>query len=187
MKLRKIITMGLAALMAVSAMSVSAFAAENDKYGLEYSAYDSDMIYVQKDADWVAEYNANLQRQKAITRAYWDWSYGICSMSSSAAGGLIVPYYFIPASNYLYFNVEIKYSNSTSVSASTGRLTVNKYDVATGNLTYVGSYNITKKDENTLNWTNYKRTLTSGQPYCFSILSDSTWNSAIIDIYKSSM
>lgn len=62
---KKLLAMALTAIMAVSAMSVSAMAQETIVEGkIDYSVYDSDMVYIQEDADMIAEYNA--QDRKSV-------------------------------------------------------------------------------------------------------------------------
>ncbi len=51
MKLRKIITMGLAAIMAVSAMSISAFAVDDDVVYTLIGEDGNKIVYTQADID----------------------------------------------------------------------------------------------------------------------------------------
>ena len=198
-KFKKVMAMSWAAVMAVSAMSMSAFATENKteeaieiarKSGytvienmVDYSVYDTDMVYIQEHADKVAEYNTALKRRASIgSYNSWDWnSNGIYSRTTGSASGFNISYYFTPVNNYLYFNAEI-----TGVSKAPS-LAVNKLN-SDGTLTYVGSYNVTSAGDETYEWSNYKRSLNKGQNYVFSLWSNSSnWSYSSLDIYKSAM
>lgn len=145
---------------------------------IDYTVYDADMVYIQEHADKVAEYNKNMS-----TRAYsaWNWTTnGVYSRTTGSAAGFTISYYFTPVNNYLYFNVDITGGNNPY-------LTVNKLN-SDGSLSYIGSYNITSTGGENYNWSNKKRSLTSGQNYVFSLWNDSgNWSYSSIDIYKSSI
>ncbi len=190
-KFKKIISMGLVAVMAMSVMSMSGFAAETEKTAetktivegmIDYSIYDSDMVYIQEHADKVAAYNAMLKSRASIGRYNeWSWSQGIYSTTSRSAAGISINYYFVPTTSSMYFNAEV---TGTSVAPS---LAVNKLN-NDGSLTYVGSYDIRSTGNETYEWSNYRRALNAGQKYVFSLWSNSgNWSYASLDIYKSAM
>lgn len=186
-KFKKMLAIGMTAVMAISAISVGAFADETKKSTyvdgmIDYSVYDSDMVYIQEHADKAAEYNAMLKARAAIGRYNeWAWSRGIYSTTTGSAAGLSIYYYFVPTTTSMYFNAEV-----TGVSVAPS-LAVNKLN-DDGTLTYVGSYNIASAGNNTYEWSNYKRSLNAGQKYVFSLWSNSSnWNYASLDIYKSAM
>lgn len=195
MKLRKIITMGIAAVMAVSAMSVTAMAEESTEVTtltevtgkIDYSIYDSDMVYIQEHADKIEEYNENLKKARATSYSEWSWSNGIYSRTTGKASGIAIPYYFVPTTTSMYFNVEVYDAGINNSSADeTPYLTVNILN-SDGSLSYVGSYNITKVSDHTYQWSNYKRSLSKGTQYVFSLLAATNWGSSVLDIYKTSM
>lgn len=186
-KFKKMLAMCLATVMAVSITSVGVFADETKKFTyvdgmIDYSVYDSDMVYIQEHADKAAEYNAMLKTRAAIGRYdEWAWSRGIYSRTIESAISYNIFYYFVPTTTSMYFNAEI---TGLSVAPS---LSVNKLN-DDGTLTYVGSYNIASAGNNTYEWSNYKRSLNAGQKYVFGLWSNSdNWDYASIDIYKSAM
>lgn len=172
---------------AVSAMSVSAFAESSldnetvtsDNMKTEYTEYDSDLVYIPEHAAIIAEYNEKIKKTRRASYSAWSWNNGVYSFVMDRSSTMVIPYYFIPVANYLYFNVEIAGCTSEPY------LTVNKYNVD-GTLVYQGSYNIDSTGNNAYAWDNKKRPLTAGEKYVFSLLTDDHWSSAIIDIYKSS-
>lgn len=106
---------------------------------------------------------------------------GVYSKSVGGSSACVMLNRFIPISNYLYFNVDVRGCSTQPF------LTVNRYN-NDGTLTYIGSYNIYKDGTNNYKWDNYKRSLTAGTPYVFSVLvNSSSWSSATVDIYKESM
>lgn len=179
--------MSIAAIMAVSAMSISAFAATDvattdNNYSanaIDYSVYDSDMVYIQEHADMVAEYNANLNKIRT-SYSEWKWSYGVYSETSRNSSSIINDCYFVPTTTGIYFNVDVDGVSKTPY------LAVNKL-MTNGSLSYVGSYNITSTGNNSYKWENYKRTVSAGQKYVFWLMADTNWSYASIDIYKSAM
>lgn len=186
-KFKKILTMGLAAIMAISAISMSAFAADGedvnsseDNSVIDYTVYDEDMQYIPAHAEIIEQYNQQIKRTRATSYSAWSWSAGIYSRSTGSACAMIIPFYFTPVYNYLYFNVEVTGSSAVPY------MTVNKY-LSDGSLSYVGSYAITSSGSNTYEWSNKKRTLTAGTNYVFCLLNDTNWSSATMDIYKTSM
>lgn len=178
-KFEKIVAMCLAVVMSITALSVSVSANED---AIDYSVYDPDMVYIVEDAMRTDEYNATLKSRSARgSTPVWDWDNGIYSETCGASSGFGLEYAFVPVNNYLYFNVEVG-----GVSAAP-HMAVNKLN-SDGSLTYVGSYYLNSLGNNTYGWTNYKRTLTSGQQYTFSFwYTDSTWTYAYVDVYKSAM
>lgn len=198
-KFKKIIAMGCAVVMAVFAMNIGAFAATNKteiaknnavEAGytvidnmIDYSIYDEDMVYIKEHADKVAEYNAALKARRSIN-AYsaWDWdSDGIFTRTTRSAMLVTINYYFTPVNNYLYFNAEVT-GAGTEPYLATQKLN------SDGSLTYVGSFEITSKNDGTYEWSNYKRALTKGQNYVFSLCSRSgNWSYSSLDIYKTAM
>lgn len=188
MKLKKVVSAVSAFALVFAIGCVPSFAeTSNDEYTvvdnmIDYSVYDSDMVYIQEHADLVAEYNETITNPltRATTYTEWSWSNGIYSYTSRNSSAIAINRSFTPVNSYLYFNVDV------SGVSSTPWLGVNKLN-SNNTLTYVGSYNITSDGNNNYSWTNYKRSLTSGQKYVFSLLSNNRWSTASIDIYKSSM
>lgn len=198
-KFKKIIAMGCVAVMAISAMSMSAFATNSKTQAaynlateagytviynmIDYSVYDDDMVYLQEHADKAAEYNAMLNTRATIgSYTSWSWaSDGIYSRTTGSAAGFTIGYYFTPVNNYLYFNAEVTGTTAAPY------LAVNKLN-NDGSLTYVGSYNVASSGDNSYEWTNYKRSLNKGQNYVFSMWSGAgNWSYSSLDIYKSAM
>lgn len=198
-KFKKVVAMCLTAVMALSVMSIGAFASSNEtamaenmaveagytvvENMIDYTVYDADMVYIQEHADKAAEYNAALKARATIgSYTSWSWSSdGIYSRTTGSAAGFTIGYYFTPASNYLYFNAEI------TGAAKAPYLAVNKLN-SDGSLSYVGSYNVTSAGGEDYAWTNYKRALNAGQNYTFSLWCGSgNWDYASLDIYKSAM
>lgn len=191
-KFRKLFAMGLAAVMAISTISISAFADENvNEYAgltivegmIDYSIYGSDMVYVQEDADAVTAYNESLKSNgaRAVSFSQWSWSRGIYSSTTYNIDAYTIPYYFVPTTSSMYFNAQV-----TGVT-SAPRLAVNKL-LSDGTLEYVGAYPISSAGNNTYEWTNYSRPLTAGQKYVFTLRTTAQdWEFASIDIYKSAM
>ncbi len=182
MNLKKMLTMALVAMMAISTMSISVSAEQNTKISTEsgmidYSIYDSDMVYIQEHADMVEQYNEQIKKTRAMTYTEWSWSNGIYSRTSGVSSGILIPFYFIPTTNSLYFNVEVNGCSKVPY------MTVNKYN-SDGTLTYVGTYYITANGTNSYAWSNYRRSLTAGTKYVFGVLGDTNWSSALIDIYN---
>ncbi len=186
-KLKTFAIMGLTAIMATISTNMSAFAnssseietskLENAK--IDYSIYDSDLEYIPEHAERIAEYNESIRNSRSTSYAAWSWSNGMYSHATGRASGIVIPYYFIPITNYLYFNVEVEGSSTTPY------LTINTYN-ANGTLGYIGSYNITSEGNNTYIWDNKKRSLNAGTKYVFALLNNTNWSSASIDINKSS-
>lgn len=180
---KKLLAMALTAIMAVSAMSISAMAQETIVEGkIDYSVYDSDMVYIQEDADMIAEYNAQRKMARAITD-YPAWNMSkVFSKTGGELVGLTIPYYFVPVNDYLYFNAEVLDGER----ASKPRLTVTLIK-PNGDPYYVGSYYITSQGDGTYKWDNYKRALSAGSKYVFSVQGTTNWDYVSIDIYKSKM
>lgn len=183
-KFKKLLAMGLAVMAAVSAMSMSAFAstttlAEQNSASIDYSVYDSDMVYVPEHAELIEEYNNSSAITRATTMVQWPWSFGIYSYATGSNSGYVVPYYFTPVSNNLYFYVDVAGAQSAPF------MTVNKYN-SDGSLLYVGSYYITSVGNGTYQWNNYRRSLNAGENYAFAVFAYDGWDSMSIDIYKQS-
>lgn len=182
-KFRKLLAMGLAVMAAVSAMSMSAFAsttvsAKQNSASIDYSVYDSDMVYVPEHAELIEEYSNSFASTRATT-VQWPWSLGIYSHAIGGNAGYVIPYYFTPVSNSLYFYVDVAGARSAPF------MTVNKYN-SDGSLFYVGSYYITSVGNGTYQWNNYRRLLNAGENYVFAVFAYDGWDSMSIDIYKES-
>lgn len=198
-KFKKVVAMCLTAAMALSMMSVGAFAsADTTKMAesmaadagytvvenmIDYEVYDADMVYIQEHADKTAEYNAAL-KSRATIGSYRSWSWtsdGIYSKTTGSAAGFTIGYYFTPVNNYLYFNAEVTGAEEAPY------LAVNKLN-SDGSLTYVGSYNVSSAGGDSYEWSNYRRALNAGQNYTFSLWCGSgNWSYSSLDIYKAQM
>lgn len=189
LKFKKLVALLSAVVMLFSMGCMGALADENRNEELtiidgmiDYTIYDSDMVYIQEHADLTAQYNARLNTARALSTTYasWNWNNGIYSFTSKNAAGITPGYSFTPVTNSMYFNAEV-----TNVNAAP-YMTVNKL-LSDGSLSYVGSYNITSIGGNSYQWTNYKRSLNAGQKYIFGLWANSNWTFASMDIYKSAM
>lgn len=150
---------------------------------IDYSIYDEDMIYIKEQADMVAEYNALKTQAANSSYTAWNWdTRGIYSRTSGRGNGLSINYSFTPVAKYLYFNSEITGNDIAPF------LSVNKLQ-SNDDLEYVGAYYVTASGTNSFTWTNYKRTLTAGQPYIFSFWAGNgnNWSTLSVDIYKTAM
>ncbi len=147
---------------------------------IDYTLYDTEMVYVQEHAEKVAQINEQIKRNRAFSYTSYNWNNGIYSSTSQGACIWNIGYSFTPVSNGLYFNIDIQGASAQPY------LTVNKL-LSGGTLSYVGSYPITSVGANNYTWENYKRTLTAGQAYVFMVDSANNWNFGSIDIYKSAM
>lgn len=202
-KFKKILTMGCAVILSVSAMSINVFADEIEKEkaisiakdagytiienAINYSIYDDDMVYIQEHADAINEYNKSLVALNSLTRAtsYSAWNMNnVYSFTSTNTGLRAIPYYFVPTTNSMYFNALVENVNKQPFMAV--NIVTNP---STGTLSYVGSYNISAKSgaDNTYEWNNYRRALSTNTKYTFTLMALSDWEYAEMDIYKSAM
>ena len=202
-KFKKIVALGCAAVMALSAMSMSAFADEAEKEkaisiakdagytvvenAIDTSIYGDDMVHIQEHADAINEYNKNLTNLNGIARAssYSAWNMNnIYSFTSRNTSLRAIPYYFVPTTTSMYFNALVENVSEQPYMA----VNIVK-DPSSGTLSYVGSYYIPAKSgaDNTYEWNNYKRPLSKGTKYTFTLMSYSNWSYAEMDIYKTAM
>lgn len=187
--MKKLLTMVVATVMAISAMGMTAFAAVNEDEVSNNSdiVIDySDLVYVQEDADAVAEYNAMVKSGQitAINYTEWSWSKGIFSITTPNASGVEYPYYFVPTANYLYFNLEFNEPEDGPADRDYQpwmRISILEDD---GTLSYVGNYYPTKTGDYTYSLKNYKRPLNAGTKYVVSLWAHTNWKSVSLDIYN---
>lgn len=180
---KKLLAVALAAVTAMSVMGITAMAEVTstgrnpDK--IDYSIYDSDMIWVQEDADMIAQLNEQLKESATILPT-WNWSDGIFSVTSSSAAMFVNMPVFVPKYNYLYLNVEVVGAIAQP------ELVVGTYDA--GVINYYGTYPITETStEGTYRFSNYKRALTAGKSYYLNVMSTkSNWRYANMDVYYES-
>lgn len=175
--------MALSAMLAVGGMGISAMAsgqtlAEMDPTPFDFSIYDDDMVYVPEHAQLVEEYFSNNNARLSATYREWNWaSEGICSKTASNTAGYIVPYYFSPTNNSLYFYVDVLNARSEPF------MTVNKY-YSDGSVSYLGTYYITPVGGGTYRWENYRRQLNNSEDFMFSVFAYDGWTNMSIDIYN---
>lgn len=202
-KFRKILTMCLTMVITISTMSISSFASEsqtNDAIAvaeesgytvienmIDYSIYDGDMVYIQEHADAIEEYNKSLTEKNELLKAtsYSAWNMNqVYSFTSRNASLKSIPYYFVPTTTSMYFNAKVENVGDRPYMAV--NIVTNP---STGTLSYVGSYYIDPKSgtTDTYEWNNYKRALSKGTKYTFTLMAYSSWTYAEMDIYKSAM
>lgn len=199
-KFKKFMVMGCAVAMSMTAMGINAFASETTDKAIaiareagltvvenmiDYSIYGEDMVYIQEHADMVEEYNNKIKSRAARATSYTAWDMSKIFSFTTRSGSLFaIPYYFVPTSSAMYFNATVKGISQQPF------MTINIVtDPSAGTLDYQGTYYIPQKsgETTTYEWSNYKRPLTSGEKYAFTLIGYSNWSYASMDISKSSM
>ncbi len=188
-KLKRLLAMSLAAMTAVSAMSITAFAAADH----EAKTVDPDVQVVAVDENgneriipmFYDEKAAALSEQKSKLRASiptWSWSRGNYTVAVNGNSFYEPEYVFSPTSGRIGVD-SILYGLNYTI--STPCIAVNDYTIEQGgNNGYVGSFLYDSLGSGTYDISYTVRGLTNTHTFRFAIIGNGNWSSGNISIHQ---